>query len=438
MQAAYINRISALLVVAAAGLTAALPAAAATTTVNPLRPVSATNAQADPSHGFGVLVAGDAALAGGESETSIAVGGKLTFGGYQVSDKDTGSAQYFTSGDTAGTSLVAGSVDFSKSTGLLQVTQNNYAKLGGSYTVTPNGGVTAVSAPPAAASIAINTAQSASSIKAPSGFDLPSLFKTYRTTSTQLAALPNTVSIKDQNGQNPWNGTDSNVSIAFKPGQNVLNLTAAQLAKIQAVNPSGVALGANAWLIINITDQGNVNLRGATNAFQNSPTHVLWNFTTAGTIGLDSGRQFSGSLYAPNARLIDDDGQNIEGDVAVQSLQQGSAEIHNVHFANTVQLTTTTTPSSGSTTPSSSTTTPSKSTSTTPKSTSTATSSPAAAVATPGSSPSPTASPAVTNTSNGSSLAFTGVDIALLAALTATLIGAGTALVLRARRRNSQ
>ena len=364
------------------GLTLGGSATAASTAVNPVRPVDATDVQKDPSHGFGVLVSGDAKLTGGESETSMAVGGTLTFGGYNLASKDTGSATYTAPGDTAPTSLVAGSVDFAGSSGILQVDQGMYAKIGGSPAVFPSGGTTGIDAPGSTGDgsphIVVNSSEPAASVLSSSGFDLPSLFAQYQTLNTQMAALADTVSLQDQNGVTAWNGTDSNVSLTLQPGQNVWNVTAAQLATIQNINLRGQALGSGAWLVVNVTDSGDIDLKGATNAFQNSPTDVLWNFTTNGTITLDSGRQFSGTLYAPNAAVVDSDGQNLEGDLVARELTHTGAEIHDRHFAHGVELTpvATVTPSSS------------------PSATATASASPTptATTSTPGATPTPSAS----------------------------------------------
>ena len=364
------------------GLTLGGSATAASTAVNPVRPVDATDVQKDPSHGFGVLVSGDAKLTGGESETSMAVGGTLTFGGYNLASKDAGSATYTAPGDTAPTSLVAGSVDFAGSSGILQVDQGMYAKIGGSPAVFPSGGTTGIDAPGSTGDgsphIVVNSSEPAASVLSSSGFDLPSLFAQYQTLNTQMAALADTVSLQDQNGVTAWNGTDSNVSLTLQPGQNVWNVTAAQLATIQNINLRGQALGSGAWLVVNVTDSGDIDLKGATNAFQNSPTDVLWNFTTNGTITLDSGRQFSGTLYAPNAAVVDSDGQNLEGDLVARELTHTGAEIHDRHFAHGVELTpvATVTPSSS------------------PSATATASASPTptATTSTPGATPTPSAS----------------------------------------------
>lgn len=62
----------------------------------------------------------------------------------------------------------------------------------------------------------------------------------------------------DQNGQNPWNGTDPNATIGLEPGQNVLTITPEELAALDNINPLSGALqpGDEAWLIINVEVDG--------------------------------------------------------------------------------------------------------------------------------------------------------------------------------------
>jgi choice-of-anchor A domain-containing protein len=106
--------------------------------------------------------------------------------------------------------------------------------------------------------VAIQTSQSAASVGGPSGFDFPALFSTYRDLNTSIAGCPNTVRLMDQNGQNPWNGTDPNATIGLQPGQNVLTLTAAEMSALDNINPLNGALqpGDAAWLVINVEVDG--------------------------------------------------------------------------------------------------------------------------------------------------------------------------------------
>lgn len=74
--------------------------------VNPLRPVAPGDVVADPSHGFLVLVEGDAALYENETEGPVAIGGDVRFRTYNAGANDPGT--YVLPGDSRPTSLVVG------------------------------------------------------------------------------------------------------------------------------------------------------------------------------------------------------------------------------------------------------------------------------------------------------------------------------------------
>jgi choice-of-anchor A domain-containing protein len=231
-------------------------AAQAATPVNPVQPVNPADAAADPSHGFLVLVEGDAGLYQNETEGPVAIGGDVRFRNYRVGLNNAGS--YVIPGESRPVGLVVGGAPgFSGSPagGTLSVLNNAYAKFGdlSGSTVLPSGG-------------------------GPSGFDFAGLFTTYRSLNTAIAACPGTVQLTDQNGQNPWNGTDPVATIGLQPGQNVLTLTPAQLSALQGINPRNGSLQPGDAALPQVSWQGNTPSR-----------HVLWNFTTTGTITLPAG-----------------------------------------------------------------------------------------------------------------------------------------------------
>ncbi|MCC8248662.1 choice-of-anchor A family protein [Saccharothrix luteola] len=336
--------------------------------VNPLRPVAPDDVYADPSHGFLVLVEGDAALYENETEGPVAIGGDVRFRQYNAGPNHPGT--YVLPGDTRPTSLVIGGApDFAHSTGTLSVLNDSYAKIGdlSGSDVHPSGGVTWVvpagAAPATPPGISIQSPQSAESVGGPHGFDFASLFATYRGLNAEMSACPATVTLTDQNGQGPWNGTDPVATIGLEPGQNVLSLTAGRMSALDSVNPRNgyPQPGAEAWLIVNVDVTGDYTWDVPQVSWQgNEPSrHVLWNFTTSGTITLppDSPTVW-GTVYAPNATLVDDSAANIEGAVVAKSLVEGRAtsgsggEIHYAPFADvlvecaipTTTTTTTTTP----------------------------------------------------------------------------------------------
>ncbi|MEU3269729.1 choice-of-anchor A family protein [Saccharomonospora sp. NPDC006951] len=348
-------------VVILAGVVPDTSATAQTTVpVNPVRPVAPDDAQADPSHGFLVLVEGDAELYQNEVEGPVAVGGDAGFAAYQVALNNPGT--YVAPGDDTVTGLVIGGrPDYpgSPSGGQLNVLSNTYAKIGdlSGSDVIPSGGVTHV-VPEGGdeathPDISIQTAQPADSVAGESGFDFASLFSTYRDINATIARCPQTVRLKDQSGQNEWNGTDPVATLGLRPGQNVLTLTPEQLANLSTINPdnSGLQPGEAAWLVVNVEVAGDYTWQVPNVSWQgNEPSrHVLWNFTTDGTLTLPGGSPTVwGTVYAPNARLVDHSSANIEGNVVVRSFQHGGldetgavvadgGEVHYAPFSDLIQ-----------------------------------------------------------------------------------------------------
>lgn len=342
---------AAVLAMVPTGVAAGQPLTAPT---NPVRPVDPANVQTDPSHGFLVLVEGDANLFENETEGPVAVGGNLRFRQYNVGANNPGS--YVLPGDTQPTSLVVSRhLDFAGSPpgAVLSVLNQSYAKIGdlSNANVLPSGGVTWVV--PAGGTtatrpaVSIQTGEPAASVGGPSGFDLPSLFTTYRSINAAIAECAQTVTLKDSNGQSDWNGTDPVATLGLQPGQNVLTLTPSQLAHLQSINPLPGELqpGSSAWLVINVVGSGDFTLPMPNVSWQgNGPSqHVLWNVTTAGTITLaPASNTVWGTIYAPNAALVDESSGNIEGNVVVRTMTEGDltsvsgGEIHYAPFADQI------------------------------------------------------------------------------------------------------
>jgi choice-of-anchor A domain-containing protein len=416
-----------------------LPTAGATQAavpVNPVQPVSPGDAAADPSHGFLVLVEGDAGLYQNETEGPVAIGGDVRFRNYRVGLNNAGS--YVIPGEARPVGLVVGGApDFAGSPagGSLSVLNNTYAKFGdlSGSTVLPSGGVTLVTPAAGTGAVSIQTNQPGPSVGGPSGFDFAGLFSTYRSLSTGIAACPGTVRLTDQNGQNPWNGTDPVATIGLQAGQNVLTLTPAQLSALQSINPRNGFLqpGDAAWLIINVEVSGDHTWTVPQVSWQgNTPSrHVLWNFTTTGTITLPPGSPTVwGTVYAPNAALVDSSSSNIEGNVVVRTLTEGDpgtvdgGEIHYAPFADLV------TPCADQPAPTTTTTT---TTSTTTSSTTSTT--------VPSTTPLPTTGPATSSGSAGGAtvMAVTGTPVTPLSVLALLLLASGAVLLLARRRRRS-
>ncbi|NUT50520.1 MAG: choice-of-anchor A family protein [Saccharothrix sp.] len=346
-----------------------------TATVNPLRPVAPDDVYADPSHGFLVLVEGDARLYENETEGAVAVGGDVVFRVYNTGLNYPGT--YVLPGDALPTSMVMGGrpVFEESGTGTLNTLNQSFVKIGdlSGASVLPSGGVTYVvpaggdeSTRPA---VVVQSPQPADSVGGPSGFDFPALFSLYRQINADMAACPSTIQLMDGSGTAPWNGTDPAATIGLQPGQNILNITPEQLDTLDFINPAPDSLqpGPDAFLIINVVGGGDMTFSPPTVSWQgNDPSrHVLWNFTTSGTVTIPStANTVWGTVYAPNADVVDQSVENIEGAVVARTLVQGGpvagepgnngGEIHNApfedYFTTCVVPTTTTTEETTTTT----------------------------------------------------------------------------------------
>ncbi|HEX3651162.1 MAG TPA: collagen-binding domain-containing protein [Pseudonocardiaceae bacterium] len=344
-----------LLGAAVATVPTAPPAAAAVSgPVNPVRPVAPDDAAADPSHHFLVLVEGNAGLYENETEGTVLVGGNLAWRGYQVTPR-AGAAEYTVPGDTDPAGLVVqGMIDFTGSTGgtgtlFVQNQTNAYlADLGNADVITEGGNTFAVptgGTVDTRPAIDVQHAESEESIHRDAGFDVPTLFATYREIAQRMAACPATLDLLDQNGSGPWPGTGP-ATIRLVPGQNVLTLSVDQLGALRNLNLAGgsAQLGP-ADLIINVPDSGDYDWPVPSLGFQGNVNsrHILWNLASTGTVTLPASESDTvwGTVYAPNAELIDHSSANIEGNVVVRELQHGGpnsgngGEIHNAPFDDT-------------------------------------------------------------------------------------------------------
>ncbi|MFI5662450.1 collagen-binding domain-containing protein [Streptomyces sp. NPDC051684] len=314
------------------------PAAAVRAAVSIGNPVAGNN-------GFGVVTENDAYLGSTESEGPVAVGGNLSFGaGYNVSLNTAGT--YTAPGDARPTALlVGGRIDYGNSspTGVLKVLQNGYLKIGdltGSQVRNQdqNGASvnTHVTAPSTAYDgtprIELSTQEPATAVGPSSLMDFPGLFGTYRDRATQMASCANNVTLLDGNGNPlPDQSTippNSQIKVQLDPGRtNVLHLTGAMLNNISTFTLLNQPTADAPFVIVVDTtaEAGNFTWHTPTMAgVGSSQNHILWDFPDATRITNPDGDQIEGTIYAPSAELIDLDPSNIEGDVIVKSLVQGS------------------------------------------------------------------------------------------------------------------
>ncbi|MFJ4710874.1 collagen-binding domain-containing protein [Streptomyces sp. NPDC088785] len=327
------------LLVAAAPVRSA-PAAAARAPVTVGNPVAGGN-------GFGVLTEGDAHLGSTESEGPVAVGGDLSFGaGYNVSLNAAGS--FTAPGDPRPTALLVGGrvrYDRSSPAGVLKVLQNGYVKIGdmtgGQARDTDGNGAavtTRVTAAGAGAGydttprIELGTRETPAQVGPADLMDFPALFTTYRERAARMAGCAGNVVLRDGNGDplpdQAAVAPGSQIKIALNPARtNVLHLTGAMLDNISTLTLLDRPTAAAPLIVVVDTraEGGDYTWHAPTMAgVGGSQNHILWDFPDATRITNPDGDEIEGTIYAPSAEFIDLDPANIEGDVIVRSLVQGS------------------------------------------------------------------------------------------------------------------
>ncbi|MFG3236426.1 SpaA isopeptide-forming pilin-related protein [Streptomyces antibioticus] len=309
-----------------------------------LAPVDIGNPVAG-SNGFGVVTESNATFGSTESEGPVAVGGNLTFGSnYNVALNTPGT--FTAPGDDQPTALlVGGGVDYAGSSpsGVLQVLQNGYAKIGDTSAsdvlITDQNGAevdTQVVADGAGYNstprVQLTARQPVASVEQSGLMDFTALFSSYRDRADSMATCAATVILLDGNGVPlPDQNTippGSDIEIALTSGQtNVLRLTGEQLNNIDELTFQDEPT-ADTPLLINVDTTGSAGV-----LTWNTPTlagvsgdqapYILWNFADATDITIEEGDTVEGTIYAPRAKLTDLDPANIEGDIITHELVAG-------------------------------------------------------------------------------------------------------------------
>ncbi|HVT11197.1 MAG TPA: collagen-binding domain-containing protein [Fimbriimonadaceae bacterium] len=120
---------------------------------------------------------------------------------------------------------------------------------------------------------------------------------------------------------NNWSVNAANQSGSLK----LYTISASDLNKLRTLNFSNLGSGDTA--VINVLGATVVGFGITVNTNTGSYSHLLWNFSTAGSIAIDQ-RALHGSILAPNADVTQS--QNIDGNLIADNLTVlGSVELHN-------------------------------------------------------------------------------------------------------------
>ncbi|WP_432149682.1 collagen-binding domain-containing protein [Streptomyces sp. bgisy029] len=361
------NRTSLITVTTCALCLATAAPASADYTGNPL----------DGSNGFGVVVEGDATLGSTETEGAVAIGGDLTLGpGYNVGLRTPGT--FVAPGDTVPTTLlVNGRVDWAAGSqqGVLRVLSGGYLKVGdpaGSDALDRDANGAQVNTREVVEGagydstprIETTARQSEADVHQSGLMNFGSAFAAFRERSTDIAACPSDVLLRDDQGE-PLPDQDavpsgSRAHIALTGGRtNILDITGENLNNFAELDFDDEPT-ATTPLVINVDTSGSAGIYSwsipeLAGVSGNQAPYILWNFPDATDITITDGDSLEGTIYAPRAKVTDLDPSNIEGQIVARELIAGpltgggsgavnAGEIHEFPFDADITCTSTPTP----------------------------------------------------------------------------------------------
>lgn len=289
------------------------------------------------THNFTVVVEDNAALgstgAGGEIEGSLAAGGNVSFGLYNLLDNTDGSALP-TIGSPATQLLVGGTVDYTSGQRLdLDAGFGKISDTSG-LSVTADGRLIRDDANRYVKSQFGAGQNSVSDYTAAVGTFSTAFpddyFDRLRNLSAQYAALA------EGEGTAMVAATGSGgFHLGLQDGKtNVWNVGAADLSSVSSVTFDGVTPSAATRLVINVipdgsTDVGGLRFNGDPVADRHFAPWVVWNFNGWGNLRLVGSTEMSGMLLAPDAVLDYNRSNPLRGQILAESINiTGAGEIH--------------------------------------------------------------------------------------------------------------
>ncbi len=306
------------------------------------------------THNFTVIVEDNAALgstgAGGEIEGSLAAGGDVSFGLYNLLDNSDGGALP-TIGSSATQLLVGGTIDYSSgqkldlNAGFGKITDTSGLSVTADGRLVQHDGNRYVKSQFGAgqSSVADYTAAAETYSEAfPADY-----FDRLRTLSTQYAALTE----GDDVAQVSTTGSGE-VQLVLQEGEtNVWSVSAASLAGVTAVNFNGATPSDDTRLVINVIPDGSRDVGGV--RFNGDPVSdryfapwVVWNFEGWENLRLVGATEMSGMLLAPDAALDYNRNNPLRGQILAESINITAAgEIHHWSYAAAACTEVTVTPS---------------------------------------------------------------------------------------------
>jgi choice-of-anchor A domain-containing protein len=302
------------------------------------------------NQGFQVLTEGNFTSSGSHHiHGPLAVGGGLIINSSvgEINMDATGSYVFPGDGTTTTGLLVKGGITWTA--GFLRILNNKYSHIGSSTgAISGDNGTNSATQVYPTATLYNNAKRIEGTIdQTPSpavfqtvGFDFTTLFTTYRTQASTMAASANNVQLYNTSnvaisGNNVTSAQSVRVN-SLITGINYLDLTTTSLTNISELvfndQPSAskiliitVPISANyTWNNVNMTGLG-----GSTNG-----PYILWNFSGATTYNLtiNQASLVVGTVFAPNMNIIKTGTGDIDGNLIAKTAQLGVGEIHNYQF----------------------------------------------------------------------------------------------------------
>lgn len=260
------------------------------------------------SGGYDVLVKKNADFSGVHMHGATAVGGNLTLSGNMSEFLNDNVVR--PAGLSVGGSVVQNADARINSSGKLQVGKLTSGQSVNSGSLAGNN-----------RNLYFNNSQPVGQVVVPQTIDMNAAFNDLSALSASLAGMTETLSF---NSYVRGSEFKFNLGTGSAAGFDVMNLTAAQLASVQALN-FGHSAGFGQKLVIN------VNLSGYTGSFvqnrngNDEANNILWNFYGASDLYLEN--QFIGSILAPGLHL-QHKGNDIKGSVFADSFTKIDGQVH--------------------------------------------------------------------------------------------------------------
>lgn len=305
-----------------------------------------------PALNFNVFLQNNAELINNETEGPFALGGDLTVnGGYQVSTNYPG--DFYVDGVRV-TLVIGGHVNYTS--GILQVNQNGYVKMGNCLGSTvwysdPSGAYPPIRITPGsdyngmprillqASSAYLGVSASVKPVCASGIINFSSAFTSFRAYSDTMSHMADNAYVTNSGGTViPHTGLPSQIKMTMHTGLNVLNVTGADINHVTDFIYNN-APAADKYFIINVDAPGifNWSVPNSGGIGLSQCPYILWNFYNTTTLNIVGYGAVEGTIFAPRADIVKSvNMSNVEGQVIAKSYRHAGGENHYAVFAPSI------------------------------------------------------------------------------------------------------